>query len=207
MDKEHEIWDLPGHVDFLINNVWGKPGTNRGRHREVLRLTANYVTTDEVLDAGCGMGHFYPVLMESRPNVKYWGFDNSNEMIKKAKEFFPHMDGNFGNGDLYNMDKFGVYQTVVCIDILIHLPDIVTPIKEMWKHTGKELIIVTRVGEPFVGKYGNTGAFNFPPDKKLISRSDSREDLLKIFNELDGVGTIDEKIYDDRSTIFRMSRK
>jgi SAM-dependent methyltransferase len=207
MDRENEIWDVPGHADFLLNDKWNIPGTERGRHADILSKTASLVTTDHVLDAGCGMGHFIPFLLKVRPDVSYWGFDNSKEMLLKAKEFFPSLNERFSYGDIYDMSNFAVFPTVVCIDILIHLPEIETPIKELWRHTTRELIIVTRIGSSsWIGRYGNTGKFVFPEGKKLISRGDTRDDYMRIFEELHGTKSIDEHIYDERSTIFRLTR-
>ena len=207
MSRENEVWDVPGHADFLLKEVWDKPGFDRGRHAAVLQLTASYVTTDYVLDAGCGMGHFIPFLFKARPSVQYNGFDNSIEMLNKAREFFPELTDKLVMGDIYKMDDQPYSPTVVCIDILIHLPEIKSAIEEMWKHANKELIIVTRVASSsFLNKSQYSGQIVLPEGKLLINRADTRDDYLKIFNELPGNKTIDEKVYDDRSTLFRLTR-
>jgi trans-aconitate methyltransferase len=217
MSRRNEVWDVPKHTDYLLA-AWDKPGFNRGRHRAVLEAVANNVTTDSVLDAGCGMGHFYPVLKEKYPDIKYLGFDVSVEMLKKANEFFLDEEikdrerGGSGEffveGDIYNMKQFGKFSTVVCIDILIHLPEIEVPIKELWEHTEYELIIATHVsGEDTLREYGSSSKLELPPDKKLIYRTDILEKYMDIFNNLKGEKTIESKIYDRRTTVFILRRK
>ena len=205
MSRENEVWDVPGHTDLLLG-VWDKPGFDRGRHRAILDLTASYVTTDKVLDAGCGMGHFYPVLKLHHPEIEYIGFDNSIEMLKKAHEFFPEKEAFFVYGDIYDMSPFPIYPSVVCIDILIHLPDIEAAIKEMWKHVEKELILVTRVDKTYKNVTPYSGVFPLPAGKNLIVRGDVKEVYMKIFNSLSGDIKIEEEVYDERSTLFRVTR-
>lgn len=204
--RENEIWDVEGHADYL-ERCWGPGDKAGGRHWELLKSIAELVRGKTVLDTGCGMGHFYPILLKETPEVDYHGIDNSEKMLKKAHEFFPEETFRFTNGDIYDLSEFPIYDSVVSISVLMHLPEIEEPIKQMWSRTEKELIIETRVDEKgFLHKKPYSGLTILPENKKLIIRGIKQEDLFKIFGSLEGIGCVEVFYYDPRSSIYRLSR-
>lgn len=204
--REHEIWDVEGHDDFLECS-WGKADEGRGRHWELLKSVAELVRFDRVLDAGCGMGHFFHVLMKERNSADYTGFDNSEKMLEKAWKTFPDNNERFKQGDIYDLSSFPIYDTVVCISVLIHLPEIEKPIRELWSITGKETIITARIDEKgFYTARGYSGKTVLPNGKKLVLRGEPKSNIFSIFGKLDDVGAIEIFDYDARSTIFKLTR-
>ena len=207
MSRKNEIWDVDGHADQLLT-LWGNPQENqKGRHWSLLVAIARLTRGNSVIDAGCGQGHFLPVLKREKPNVSYAGFDNSVEMLKKAQETMPEDADKFSLDDLYDVKKDWRADTVISISILLHLPELETPIKNMWKMAEKELIISTRVDkEGFFNEKAYSGETVLPEDKKLILRGEPIENLFAIFGKLEDLASVEVFWYDFRSTIFRLTK-
>jgi len=101
-----------------------------------MRLASKLISGKSVLDVGCGAGHLLPWIKD-KINF-YVGVDSSEEMLRKAREFFPEV--KFVKGDVYDLNRFALFDSVVAVSLLIHLPDVEKAIREMWKHTRKELV-------------------------------------------------------------------
>jgi len=204
-DRINEIWDVPGYATVL-DTAWIKLGVESDTHYECLNMCAD-LTSGSVLDAGCGMGHFFYILKKRGYSEPYTGFDNSVEMLKKARGYFPDDSSKFITGDIYNMEGLPYADTVTCFAVLIHLPEIETPVHELWRHTVKRLIITTRVSDPepsFLHLRAYSAGVDMPPGKMLHIRGDSRADLMKLFNGLGG--SVNERVYDSRTSIFTIDR-
>lgn len=96
---------------------------------EVRRKVALAVTTAEyflrrpirnVLDVGCGEGAWLPHLRALRPRVEYLGLDSSDYAVERFGRARNIRQANFG--DLPKL-KLGVYDLVVCSDVLHYIPD------------------------------------------------------------------------------------
>lgn len=204
--RENEIWDVEGHAEYL-ERCWGTGHDARGRHWELLKSVAELVRGKTVLDAGCGMGHFYSILMKERPDVNYRGIDNSKEMLKRAQSYFPDESYRFSDADIYDLSPVSSADTVVCISVLLHLPEIATPIEQLWLKAEKELIIATRLDkEGFLHSCPYSGRTILPEGKNLIIRGERLENLFTYFGCLDDVGSVEVFFYDPRTSIFRLTR-
>ena len=80
----------------------------------------DYTTSgDNILDVGCGNGRFYDVLKSK--NIKYSGIDNSEELIKIAKDKFS--EANFEVADILKIPfTDNSFDKVYCIAVLHHIP-------------------------------------------------------------------------------------
>jgi len=204
--RENEIWDVEGHAEFL-ERCWGTGDDAGGRHWELLKSVAELVRGETVLDVGCGMGHFYPILMKEKPEADYRGADNSKEMLNKAREYFPDSADLFEEGDIYDLSSTDNADTVVCISVLLHLPEIAAPIEQLWSKAEKELIVATRTDdEGFLHLRPYSGETVLPEGKVLIIRGERMENLFTYFGCLDDVGSVEVFFYDPRSNIFRLTR-
>lgn len=204
MSRRHEIWDIVGHADMLERG-WGKPGTRRGRHWDSLIAIRALVRSENILDIACGQGHFYAVLSET---VDYLGIDNSEDMLEKARQAFPNNKECFIQGDAYNLDyNIRHYDTVVMVDLLMHLPEIETPIKQAWGKTAKELLIAHQIArEHVISESGSSGGVVLPDFKRLLNRYDTISGMYEVFAKLTNVGSIEQFFYDERLQIFRLTR-
>jgi SAM-dependent methyltransferase len=191
----------------MLEAGWGKPGTERGRHWDSLMALAALVRGETVLDIACGQGHFYAVLGAEKIS-DYLGVDNSEDMLAKAREAFPYSDDCFIKGDAYDLPStIGYYDTVMMIDLLMHLPKIDAPIHQAWHKTGMELIIAHQIARkhaltqtPFSGKVP------LPEGKFLINRYDTPSTMFEIFCTLPNVKSIEQFYYDERMQIYRLTK-
>ena len=107
---------------------WGEVG------RAIKNL--NIHNNDRILDLGCGNGRTFDLLKNSQ--IKYYGLDLSEELIKIAKISIPK--GKFTVGDLlqtpYRENEFNV---VLCIAALHHIPS-----KESRRQAMREIYRITK---------------------------------------------------------------
>jgi SAM-dependent methyltransferase len=203
LDRENEVWDVPGHLQHLMEH-WD---FTRGRHKAVVDFVIERITTDSILDVACGIGFLLYELREKGRTLQYQGMDNSEVMLSNAQQRFPNDKDKFVHGDVYNMDNFGIYPTVVSIDLIMHLPDPLSlPISEMWKHVEKELIFTARVDKKFIYEMDYSGDMQLPEGKFLISRADPHEFFMDIFTILNDIKTIEWTDYDERTRVYRIVR-
>jgi len=209
LSRPWEVWDI--EADNL-RRVWGGPDHKTGRHWELLGVVSKLIKEKEVLDAGCGHGHLYAWLKNR--NVDYLGFDNSKEMLKIAREYFPEAKDRFVFGDIFNASKnFDQRDCVVCVDVLIHLPNPAKALYELWKLTKKTLILTLRLGKKHIGvrqqlswnRFPHTTQ-TFPKDKYLILRIDNPREVYEAFGTLPDLGCVERFYYDERTEIFRLTK-
>ena len=85
---------------------------------------------------GCGLGNSTKVLKDKFPTAKIIGADNSDEMLKKARELYPDIEFIYldANGDLNEVnEKFDIVFSNACIQWLPNhnelLPKLMTLLK------------------------------------------------------------------------------
>lgn len=91
---------------------------------------------NSILDLGCGPGNSTKVLKDKFPTAKIIGADNSDEMLKKARELYPDIEFIYldANGDLNEVnEKFDIVFSNACIQWLPNhnelLPKLMTLLK------------------------------------------------------------------------------
>jgi 2-polyprenyl-3-methyl-5-hydroxy-6-metoxy-1,4-benzoquinol methylase len=135
------FWDEK-RVQFYID-TWGPPTSPKkwqGLNR--MDIPADLLKGTAVLDVGCGLGHLYYAL---KGKVKtYVGVDASSQMLEKAREYFPEAD--FRQGDAYDLSAFPQFNTVYSISLLIHLPDVEEPIRQLWSKTEERCVFLIPLG-------------------------------------------------------------
>lgn len=121
---------MPKQYDKAYFDRWYRSRATRvNTHAEVRRKVALAIATTEyflrrqirtVLDIGCGEGAWLGHLQAFRPRIDYVGFDSSEYVVKRfGKERNIHL-ATFG--ELPGI-KLGVYDLVVCSDVLHYVPD------------------------------------------------------------------------------------
>jgi SAM-dependent methyltransferase len=127
----------------FYKETWGPPTDPKNwRNLDRMEIPVSLLKGDTVLDVGCGLGHLYYALKGKV--TQYVGVDASPFMLKKAREFFPEAD--FREGDVYNLSEFPLADTVYSISLLIHLPSIEEPIKQLWNRTKKRCVFLIPLG-------------------------------------------------------------
>ena len=199
--KPWEVWDL--EADLLRKEM------GFGRHISLQKAVASLIEESDktIFDVGCGHGY----LSKFVENKEYLGCDSSKEMLRVAKELFPTR--KFIYGDIFDLSKFKVKDCVVCIDVLIHLPEIKQPLQQLWNCTGNTLLFTLKLNpkkkETIKISHNRIGNENlvFPPNKYLIIRWDKIEEIEKLINNLDQIKDVTHLPYDNRTEIFKIRRK
>lgn len=87
---------------------------------EMRNLSARVNDGESVLDVGCGNGRLLEALADRK--IKYLGTDNSEALIKLAKENYPNQQ--FLVADILNLDKItdNNFDYIFCLAVLQHIP-------------------------------------------------------------------------------------
>lgn len=149
-----------------------------------MELASSFIVGNSVLDIGCGIGHLLPFVKEG---IEYMGVDTSPEMLRVAKSFHPN--DIFCIGDIYDLNPFGVFDTVLCQSVLIHLPEIEVPIQEMWSHAHKAIVFSIPIGsKKSVGPLDQYG------DKVILMHVDTWKNIETIIKTFDGVKGVERHL-------------
>ena len=170
-----EVWDTQRTQEYL--EKYGKPPKAHGGHQHRMRIASRLLEGSTVLDVGCGVGHLYPFVKSHITD--YLGIDTSEDMLTVARKYFPEI--KFEYGDVYDLSSFGTYDTVYCLSLLIHLPEIDDPIKEMWKHVNQALVFNIPIEDTQVIKKRQVR------NGILIYHGEPWENILKIIAALENV--------------------
>lgn len=144
-DKDKEYGDL-----FFKRAVGELPEMESSK--AIAKIISNIiVANDKILDVGCGGGHYLRSLdKQNEVNFSYEGIDQTEYYIVKAKEAFSlpinnnpnRLITNFQIGDIHNLPFSNNYaEIVMCNNVLLHLPSIERPLKELIR-VGKKYVII-----------------------------------------------------------------
>lgn len=94
---------------------------------------------NSILDLGCGPGNSTKVLIDKFPTAKIIGADNSDEMLKKARELYPDIEFIYldANGDLNEVnEKFDIVFSNACIQWLPNHDELLPKLMTLLKPNG-----------------------------------------------------------------------
>jgi SAM-dependent methyltransferase len=141
-----------------------------------------------VLDVGCAAGHYYNGLTRLDNKINYCGIDATKSYIDFAKKHFSNNpNAAFFEEDIYYLPEsyFNAYDIVFCCNVLLHLPSLGVPLKNLINSSRKFCFIRTLIshkthlskllysdvfddkGEPTDFVFQNTYSFNII--KKMVS--------------------------------------
>ena len=180
--EDHQPWKNPVFAKSRLK-LWGKPidppkKWNKSKYQRLSRIP-DLIMGDSVLDVGCGCGHLYG-LIKDRISA-YTGLDFKS-MVDICRGFFPNADWQEGN--VYDLSGFGVYDTVVAIQLFIHLPDLIRPLRQCWGHASKSLLFTLRCVDVKSGISVNKKSGS-------LAHRYSGEELASVINLLRNVGNIE----------------
>lgn len=107
------------------------------------------VENSEILDVGCGVGHYLRTLRGTFGGAfKYTGIDGSDLFVKTARQTWENdPNASFKKGDIFDIpvqDRFADITT--CCNVLLHLPSIRKPLGELIRTARKHIVIRTLIG-------------------------------------------------------------
>ena len=149
----------------MKNNYWDTWSKNPKVEKTKLRVTNKLPTMEctkqlkkilekiykpkmKILDFGCASGHYYLELKKLDKDIKYTGFDATQNYINFAKKYFKKNKNinfkvkNLLSNNISSKEKFDI---VYSCNVLLHLPEILKPIKNLLSLTNKYCIIRTLV--------------------------------------------------------------
>ena len=105
-----------------------------------MELVSSLVIGNSVLDVGCGTGDLYRYLND----VDYLGVDQSCDMLDRAKA--RNLSVKFIQQNLYEL-QVPKFDTVVCLDVLHHQPDLEPGFSILLEHARKCLIVTLWIND------------------------------------------------------------
>jgi 2-polyprenyl-3-methyl-5-hydroxy-6-metoxy-1,4-benzoquinol methylase len=148
--KKWNIWKNKSGIERSIQRVKGILPEMECAKQLTQIVKKIYNKGNTVLDFGCAAGHFYYSLKKIDKNIKYSGFDVTKSYINFAKKHFNHEKNvNFDKQNIFFPSKKykNKFDIVFCSNVLLHLPSIDLPLKNLLFCTKKYCIIRTLVSE------------------------------------------------------------
>lgn len=150
-DDRWKIWDsMQSYGEVLYKRATGEAPEMESSKAVARRLQEILKQGDTVLDVGCGAGHYLRSLRNAFPfPFPYTGIDATQSYVElAAKAFKDDKTADFRRGDIEMLPvKDQSFDIVLCMNVLLHLPRILPAIRELWRVTGRTLLIRTMVGE------------------------------------------------------------
>ena len=195
-EKPWEVWDSE-QVDELMRLWWGPINGKKGRHQKLMKEVSELITGRTVLDVACGPGYLLSFL---KKDIKYLGVDSSPAMISRARSY--KRKASFVLGSAYDLSNFENADTVVCVDLIRHLPETWPVLEQLWMKTLISLILVVEIGvKP------RTIKSKRPEGKYLINRIETMPNMMNLFYQLPSLKGIEKINFDNLSCIFRLWKK
>lgn len=126
------------------------------RHlRRIIKQIIRPLEFESVLDVGCGQGSLLQELQVEFPRIKPYGIDLSASAVELARERVPA--GRFCVMDITEDSLEEKCDLVLCSEVLEHIPDDITALRNLRKMTRKYLLISTPQGRMrgFERQYGH----------------------------------------------------
>ena len=197
-----KIWDKKSSTERSIRRVKKElPEMECSKQLQII-LKKFYKKGDNVLDFGCAAGHFYYSLKKIDRNIQYHGFDSTASYIKFAKKFFKKNNNvKFYVQNIFSLSKkyYNKFDIVFCSNVLLHMPSIDLPLKNLLRATKKYCLIRTLVSDHthlskfyFNDQTNKNGVLNNFQYQNTYSYSLIRKKIKKIGNNFK-VRFIDDK--------------
>jgi 2-polyprenyl-3-methyl-5-hydroxy-6-metoxy-1,4-benzoquinol methylase len=106
-------------------------------HQDFLQLMATrwqLSETPEILDVGCGVGHWGRALLSVRPQGRVTGFDREPQWVAEATRRGAHLPCRYQLGDVTDFQLERQFDVVTCHTLLIHLKSPQEALQRMLEH-------------------------------------------------------------------------
>jgi ubiquinone/menaquinone biosynthesis C-methylase UbiE len=151
MNSEWRVWDeSKSYGELLYKRATGElPEMESSKRiaKEVKKIAAPGMT---ILDVGCGAGHYLRSLRrELGDSFSYVGTDATAHYIELARKAFANdAKATFRKSDVFALDfEDSSFDVVICNNLLLHLPSIDRPLKELTRVARRNLIVRTLCGD------------------------------------------------------------
>ncbi len=148
-DHTYELWGNKLSSDKL-GQVYDTIGWDswRGMIRQELLTCLKHYPIKTILDVGCFRGDYLQVLLDQNQPFIYEGVDIAPSYIQTARDRYatiestPDRQFRFDTGNIFNL-KYpdNHWDLVFCTGVLLHLPELDRPLSELFRVTGKYLLL------------------------------------------------------------------
>jgi ubiquinone/menaquinone biosynthesis C-methylase UbiE len=145
---EHDPFD--DYVDVFFQRATGQLPEMESSKACAAMIKEHVTEHDKILDIGCGTGHTYRSLKKQiKKNFSYTGVDYFEDMLEKARQAWSNEDNTkFLMGSIFDLPVNNEeHDIVLCSNLLMHLPSIVQPLRQLIRATKKKLIMRTTIDE------------------------------------------------------------
>lgn len=150
VDTDWKIqWQSKSHGSTEYGELFFKRAVGEADEMESSKAAAKRIakllkTGETLADIGCGVGHYLRSMQrEIKYDFVYKGFDATEEYIQLARKAFPeNSEIQFKVADIFDLQIPDVSADVtMCNNVLLHLPSVSKPLKELVRITRKHLLI------------------------------------------------------------------
>ena len=117
--------------------------------KAVAKFVKKYVKNNySILDVGCACGQYFRSLNRTiKKNFTYTGVDPYDIFLDKAKKAWrDYKNVSFKKGNIFKLPfKNGEFDIVICNNVLLHIPNLIKPIKELLRVAKRTVIIRTHI--------------------------------------------------------------
>ena len=124
---------------WMHRKVWNR--LTRPQHQSRLKWCASECVGETFADIGCACGHS-TAIMEKAKAGKWTGIDFDPEIIRQALIFFPDRIF-YPLGKVSDLHSLGKFDSVVCSEVIEHVPDDRELVAQLWGIADKKMILTT----------------------------------------------------------------
>jgi ubiquinone/menaquinone biosynthesis C-methylase UbiE len=155
MEKWRKEW-LSTREGYAYGELFFKRATGELPEMESSKAAAKRVAglltgqAPRIVDVGCGAGHYYRSLRTAiGGEFQYLGVDATPHYVKLAREAFnTDRDASFMEGDIFSLAlEDRTANLVMCNNVLLHLPSIAKPLRELMRIAAQTVLIRTLVSD------------------------------------------------------------
>lgn len=201
MDEDNwRIWETDPSVEStLFKRATGELPEMESTKQLVEMVEEVYEPGMRILDVGCGPGHYYRGLQRINESINYTGVDATRPYIEFAEKTFSRTSARFIVGDIFDIpDDIGKFEVVFCCNVILHLPDFRTPVKNLLKVCKGHCFIRTLISDnTYLHKFVKGNEFDeMGNPKKFIYQNTYSFELVK--NYVDSLGTYSVELIEDK---------
>ena len=148
----YHVWDTASdYGDVLAQRALGTLPEMACARRLATLLAPLACPGDRLLDVGCGVGHYYRSLKGRLPEPwEYCGLDATPAYVRLATQLWwntrPPLA--FDQGDIFALPyPEASYDTVICCNVLLHLPAIARPLSELVRVARRRVLVRTLLSD------------------------------------------------------------
>jgi SAM-dependent methyltransferase len=150
-DQNWRVWDGKNdYGDILYQRATGQLPEMESAKAAALLLKAIIQPKDTVIDVGCGAGHYLRSLRrELDVPFEYTGIDATAGYVALAKQAWAgDAHARFETGDIFDLPfADNTFDLVISCNLLLHLPSIRVPFRELVRVARRNVLVRTLIGE------------------------------------------------------------